>query len=299
VYGFTEADWSRVSIEKKDGRQVKSLDFEIAATNDQLIQVENKGGSTQDNRRKASSISNHRANIAEKKRAIAEMALGSTKPDVARYGTITVLDPREDGFVRCWLVDPEADKIPLQPRRFRILTRMAFLSRWISLVSPRSPLAAALATRARALAQITEPYELDSVPLVRGTGEPFEYRFIGTRAIHSTFFANKSKVTDGPAGGVVIELRRGMLAFVGIREELVDLAARQEFAEILSYEREAGIVRKSIECVFHDSRFRRLSLPPRLAESARGAGTYRSITVSGNLHYSRSGLVFGYLPLNR
>lgn len=300
IHGLTDADWTRLPA-MPDGQRIPSFDFQIhtAADSDSVVQLENKGTAVQDNRRKPSAVSNHKRNIANKKATLTKLPVDVVDPYPAslRYGTIAALDPREDGRVRCWLVDPDPERQTVSPRDFRLITRMAFLHRWLAWISPRSQLASALATRLQALRHIGDPFELDRVALVRGTGEPFEFPLFGARGIHTTFLANKSRVTDGPVGGMIIQLGSDLLVFLAIREELVNLAVRQDFSRVVSYEAPASTLNKTVECVFHESRFRALSLPEALINSATKSGHYVSFRLSGQLHYSRSGLVFGFLRL--
>ena len=153
------------------------------------IQVENKGSSVLDNRQRPHTILNHAASILEKKKNAAAVTL----PGV-RYGTITVIDPRPDGVVRCYLCDPEPELIFRTPREAKLLSRMRFLQGWISFQSPNSQLAAALASRLSALEHSSQLEEFDRVPLLRGNGNEFEVsRMFGNP---SPFFQTKSRIHD-------------------------------------------------------------------------------------------------------
>ena len=109
--------------------------------------------------------------------------------------------------------------------------------------------------------------------------------------------STKSKVTDGPAGGIVIQLSVEELLFLGIREELLSLAANQRFGAILNYKAVIGSVRKRVECTFSKTRFDDLRLPPRLEQLTTKKGGYYRFHLSGLLNYSPEGLVFGLLPI--
>jgi hypothetical protein len=299
IHGLTEADW--LLIPEQKGRNAKpSFDFQIASDGTQFVQVETKGSSVADNRDITDAVKAQKRRIDDKKANLAELAKKGEDPNPAslRYGTIAVVDGRRDGMIRCLLTDPPPDEIDDNPERLRLLTRMRFLRDLISFLSPRSAFASALATRVVSLEALKAPFELNGVPLLRGTGEEFEIEPYGIgNWRHSTFMASKSRVTDGPAGGVVIQLSARELFFLGIRENLLVLAAKQGFEELNRYEAEVVSIKKTVDCTFSAGRFRDLSLPPSIAESAQKLGGYTHFLLSGILHYSTEGMVFGVLPL--
>ena len=103
-------------------------------------------------------------------------------------------------------------------------------------------------------------------------------------------------MSDGPAGGVVISLESGDLFFLGIRESLLDDMARQSLKKIATYQTGRGSEQKSVECNFSEGSFRKLRIPLELKSRARQYGSYFYFRVSGWVHYSDSGVVFGVLP---
>ena len=298
IHDLTEADWGLLRP-KRGPKALPSFDFEIASDGQGFVQVENKGSSARDNRVKSPSVKQHRREIATKKRKLRVATRLRTDPYPAalRYGTITVVDGRSKGNVRCWLTDPPSTDAVNNPRRFRLLRRVKFLRDWISFISGTSQLAVALSTRAVDLDELENPFELDRVALRRGNNRKFSFGSMRTLGNHSTFFWTKSRVSDGPAGGVVLQLSSTEMFFAGIREDLVSLAAEQDFGRILEYRAEVGTLEKTVDCVFSESRFLKLSLPGSVRERAIRSGNYFSFDLDGVLHYSPAGLVFGVLRL--
>lgn len=307
IHGLTEADWVRLLVKKHPSNKklLPSFDFQASDSrclvqSDTFIQVETKGSAVEENRKKSSNVSMHKANIHNKKDKLANLPTNEQDPYPAavRYGTVTALDGNDSKLVQCWLVDPEPDDGDREPRRFKLLARMGFLSRWIGIVSPRSQLASALATRVNDLGKLSNPFELNGVPLLRGNGEPFDYPTTSPFSPHLTFFSNKTRVTDSPAGGIAVQVSPNVLAFLGIRQDLVNIAASQRFDDLLAYEAPAGTLNKSVEFVFHEKRFRTLQLPQAIVASATRSGAYKRFTIEGNTQYNRSGLVFGFFGLH-
>jgi hypothetical protein len=294
IHNLTEADW--LPIPEKGGRGASpTFDFQIASDGESFVQVETKGSSVADNRILSAAVKAQKRKIDAKKAKLTIRAKAGEDPYPAsiRYGTITAVDRRVAGNVRCWLTDPPSEKIDDDPKRFKLINRMRHLRNWISFISPRSALAAALSTRFADMEAMTNPFELDGVPLRRGNNEPFAFD-----TFDYAFPASKSRVVNGPAGGVVIQLSDECLFFLGIREDLLALATRQDFGRISYYKAEVGSVQKTVECTFSARRFSGLSLPDRLIESATQTGGYYRFLLNGSLHYSPEGLVFGTLPIS-
>ena len=294
IHDLTAADWDRIPI----GRY-SSFDYQIASDGKHVIQMEAKGSSAGDNSARTSSVSKHKASILKKKNDIAEREKLNAYPYPAdlRYGTITVMGESVDDPVKCLLVDPPADGDGTVAERFRLLQRMRCLRDWISFISPRSQLAAALQTRLVALERLPDPFLLDGVPLLKGNGKPFDFTPIGGMLRgHASFFTAKSKITDGPAGGVIVPLPNGNLFMLGIRETLLEQAAGQQVRRLADYKAEHGPMRKTVECVVTERALRELRLPPRVIEGASKYGGYYTFELVGQIQYSDTGVLFGVLP---
>jgi hypothetical protein len=298
IHGLTEADWA--AIEEFAGRSAPpTFDFELASNGEDFVQVENKGSSVEDNRIQNNAVKAQKRRIAKKKAKLQKLAETRDDPYPAsiRYGTITVVDRRRQGNVKCWLTDPPADQVTTEPRRFRLVQRMRFLRDWIAFVSETSQLAVAISTRLADIEALEDPFELDGVRLRRGSNAKFLFGRMRTRGNHSTFFWTKSRVLDDRSGGVVLQLSNSEMFFAGIREDFITLSAKQDFENILTYRANTGSLEKTVECVFSESRYESLSLPGSVHERARRSANYFSFDLDGVLHYSPAGLVFGVLRL--
>lgn len=290
---LTEADWALIP-ENSGPTAIPSLDFSFASDGRQLIEVETKGSTVHDNRMKPSAVHQHRSSIRRKKSGLERVETTSQMgPKPLRYGTIVALDGREDGILRCWLTDPPAEETLLLPRAVRLLRRLAFLESWLRLVHPRSDLAVAVTNRNAALRALQDPFQLDGVRLLMrdgrtfaGDGEFEELNFFGTR----------SRVVDGSAGGRVLVLNSKRLAFLGIRADLVELSYEQDFEHLLRWNFEPGSLEKTVEVVMTERQVKNSVLPSRIKDLASDRG-YARFELSGQLHYSPAGLVFGVLEI--
>jgi len=289
VHGMIEADWLPID----EGPKSRTFDFECGSNGTQIIQVEAKGCAVEDNSVKSTAVSGQKGDIEAKK-----ASLGKPPANVIRYGVITAIS-KSGQPLRAWLLDPTPDDPPKSPEDFQLLSRLHFL-RWIIwFVSPRSHLATALATRINALREQPDPYRLSGVKLFQADGKPFEFArvHVGTESF-SSFFSTRSRVTDGPAGGVVMPMAAGdALLFVGLREQLVDLAVGQSFREITAYRADRAVVKKTVECVVPKGEFRRMELRDQELPDFADRGSYVHFNLTGDLVYTVDGLIFGALPV--
>ena len=79
----------------------------------------------------------------------------------------------------------------------------------------------------------------------------------------------------------------------------MSLASEQEFERIAEYASEPESVQGNVECVVSKSRLESLRLPSSISVEAHEMERSVRFTLSGELHYSAFGLVFGILPVSR
>lgn len=284
IFGTHEADWLRIP----EGPANKTLDY-AASDGHAKLEVESKGSFVEDRTRKPPAVSRHKTDIARKKAA--------TTGTGVRVGTIASIDRQEGGRPMLWLVDPPPAHSERSPEDVQTLHRFDFITRMVSLISPRSPLAAALATRLADLQNIRDIRQLEGVPLMAGSGTElgFSTRF-GT--IHNSFFSVKSVVADGPAGGVLVRSSNDEMFFWGIRQDWIDIAVEQSFQRMREYRTVPATVSKTLTALLPAGRFTRYDFDEDWREVEKTGGYYR-FPLEGDLHYSAGGIVFGWLPIPR
>jgi hypothetical protein len=285
ILGTTEMDWEPIA----ESNLSKTLDYYAASDAEHRVELECKGTLVENRKLKCSAVSNLKKSIEGKKAA-------SPDSTALRLGTITALDKDSTGRPHTWILDPPASSSNRPPREARLLSRMLFLSRWISFVSPTSPVAAALSTRVADLESLSTLSMLDGIPLRDGRGKPFELSPLDPRQVHSRFFSTRSIVADGPVGGVVVPMRAAnRLFFLGIRQDLVEMATTQKQQAILGYQNTSAIIEKRVIGVFSRGRFQSYGFNTESSSvRPRGHG-YFEVHLSGPLHYTAGGLVFGWL----
>jgi hypothetical protein len=176
---------------------------------------------------------------------------------------------------------------------------MAYIADLVSFLGGGTAFASALHSRLAALDVLPEMTFLNRVPLMSGRREPFSMWPTRSGGLHAAFFASKSVVSDGPAGGQVFVADEHNLFFVGMRQDLLQYVAAQDFAAIHDYAFPATSLEKTVRCRVPVGRFRReffwqFAFPESIAKSRQA---YVEFSLSGHLHYCQSGLVIGVLPV--
>lgn len=287
IYELGEQDW--VSIDEHPGNNGwQTMDYEtylsIASTGTRFVQIEAKGRTVPDNTN-CQSMSDVVEDIKGKKDDTNNHSTDYLNGKCVRYGTITILDMLPKGILRCKLVDPFPKDIIVDPEYFRLITRMQFLYDWISFVAPRSQLTAALYTRIKDLKNIEKKSDLKNKILTRTNGKPFKI---------STLVNNKSHTTDGSAVGQVIPLSEKEYFFIGIDSELFTLAIEQNWDQILKYKYPHKTKSDmDVECVFSTKSREGYNFSSTIKFNEKKK--YYSIILPGRIHYSRGGLIFGWL----
>lgn len=278
TFGTSEMDWKPIPV-----KTTKDNDY-LGSNGKIKIDLEVKGSFVEDLSITPPTISNHKASIKEKKKA-----KGTAPSDTVRLGAIAAIG--KDGTPIVRLVDPPTEQVERSPLDQQLLNRMWFLSRWITLISPRSTLAIALRGRIEALQQLVQIEELNRVVLVTGTGERIDITPYQTGQ-RSRFFASKSVVTDGPTGGVICPSASGVF-FLGIMEDLLYLAVDQDFDAIRAFRRTPGTIFKTVRCRVPKSRKADyVEFQPRAEHDNE---QYFDVEASGKVYYTAGGLGFGWL----
>ena len=126
-------------------------------------------------------------------------------------------------------------------------------------------------------------------------GDLFDFSLNSLTDRNTSFFANKSKIVNGSGGGIVFKISEKTFFFLGIQEELLTIAANQNFELITKQKFEAKTQDDEVDCYFDIHNFKRLesdlpdSIKPVISKQ------YVRFNLKGQLHYSSSGIIFGIL----
>ena len=300
IHALHEADWDH--IPEHPGRKgFATFDFRHvvprASDGELLVQVEAKGSSVEDNTTLAPGVRVQKAKIDEKKATIRDREANGRYPYCAdlRYGIISALGRRQG--LRCLLVDPPSEG-GQDPRRYRLLARLRSIYEWVLFLSPRSQFASSFASRLAALFSARDPFEFTGLPLVRGTGEPFEVGRPAASRSEMGMFLNLCRIMDGSGVGTLLRLSATRLMFIGIRPEVYEMAATQNFETVMSYRGVGQSNVRQIECVLPRGRAREMGLLDVL-DRKEHKEDYVHFRASGLIHYSEGSVVFGTVKPER
>ncbi|NIR06608.1 MAG: hypothetical protein GTN82_14400 [Candidatus Aminicenantes bacterium] len=220
LYGLTEADWEIIPVKK-----YKDLDFEIAikgseiaSTGEEIIQVEAKGTIIEDYNI-SQSIVNAKKSIEEKK----ETQRTQYDNKNTLIGVIAGFPHENNLDAICRVLDPPPYEINEDPYKYKLLARLYFYWRQISLIS-KSHVLLALINRIQDIATLSDFRELSAQPLLNHRGEVFE------RPV--SLFFSRSIVGQDLGFGEVFPINKDEFFFYGFDSEIIDLLIKQDFKEI-------------------------------------------------------------------
>lgn len=279
IHCLHEADWKKIH-EQRGWNSNPTLDFEIASDGNRYIQVECKGSSIEDNRLKNSNVSNHKSNIEHKKENIPEF-------NNLCYGTISVLDNRQDTVAKCWLLEPPPFEIKMEPEKYRLLSRLYFYWNSLRFASPNSMLLSILINRIRVIEFLKDYKELSGLSLVNRNGDEME--------LHSNSFANKSVIEHNKIIGKVYPFNRASIFFMGFPQEIYENLISQDFNQILKYKYSSKIEKNTVTCRINKNYIEKYNIPSNLIFKKENYDDYIEFDLAAELNFTESGRVFGVL----
>jgi hypothetical protein len=297
IHNVTSLDWIALPERKGVPKGLKPMDYRNTFGSDgkQAIQLECKGSFLPEGDLKAKlpTVSNHASDIAEKKKRLDAMT--EPRPLIwradVRYGTITTFGKEGSADAHCWLLDPPSSS-DAKAADAQAICRLLNVTYWLRLIAPRSYLSTALANRAAAIASAESVDQFQYIPLMRGSGKSFEDQFEEVTSIgscSSKFFFQRSTVNDYPAGGTVVPMEDGSFLFVGVREDLLALAVRQDFDGLRKYNNAPGISKVIVHAVFSKGQAKESDI------EAESNSYYVHKELSGKLLATSGGLVIAFL----
>lgn len=217
IYELTEADWEKVET----GR-CKTLDFSIASTGARFVEVEAKASIVSDH--KKSHLWGQKDDIEKKK--VTQRQQGNSHTMI---GVIAAIPCDGSLGAKCYMLDPPPTEIRFDPVKYKLLARLYFYWRELSLVS-RCRFLEVLINRINSIQRSDDYESLDGLPLLNSRGEPHR--------LPDSLFETRSSVYGRSAFGEVLPLGDGQFFFYGFDTDTVEALIRQDFSELnaLSFE---------------------------------------------------------------
>ncbi|MDG5469353.1 hypothetical protein P9J64_13575 [Deltaproteobacteria bacterium IMCC39524] len=213
IHGLTEADWNIIPISK-----VKDLDYSISSDGNNIVEVECKGAFADP--KKKTYISDKKLDIENKKKVQRE----DIRNENLLYGVITSYDNSKE-LAHCRILDPVSDNEYDSPWKLRLLSRLNFYLRELSLIS-KSHFLIALSTKLQVLRLLgkEEIERTDNLPLSKPDGEPFPFPIS---------FEHKTRILDNSGFGDMHKVDENKYLFYGFRNEVVETLIKQNYSEIM------------------------------------------------------------------
>lgn len=294
IHGLTTADWKKIpTAPGRKGHPTFDFEIPIASTGANFIQAENKGSTITDNSQQNNSVQAHYSGIQGKKKYVRKEEQQRHIPIHQNlfYGTIGVLDNRENSIAKVWLVDPPAFGIEMEPKKYKLLARLRYYLDEFKNIGVKDKIIKALIKRIEEIENSSEYLKFDNVPL--------DYKY--PRAYH-LFMDGKmfAAVDNNEAFGriFIVELKQNVLPFlIAFPKALLRIIILQNFDSILNYEYSPDFISENVQVLMRlgDKDLVEQKLPVNLKFILNERKKYYESTYFGKVSHSTDGRIFGLL----
>ena len=301
LHNLHEADWE--FIPEKPGRGGHpTFDFIISSDGKKFIQVESKGSTVEDNTKKTG-LGGHIKSIDRKKKYLKEEEKKRKIPKHKNlaYGVIGVLDNRPNSIAKSWMLDPPAFQLQINPRKYKLISRLIFYWENLRGISSRSTILTALINRITTLQTIEDYQVLDRQSLLNSNGETIQIlagSFYTKSVIKGTNITIETGNSDNTIGKLYQMPEKNKLFYIGFLRDVFEMLIEQDFNRILNFKKPNKIVNERILCRVSEKQNERLQIPDRYLSERRNDGYYE-FQENGIMVYSQSGRVFGIIDLQK
>ena len=288
LHNLTEADWKRIpEVAGRIGHPTFDFDISIASDGNKFIQVENKGSAVENNIYKPSTVSHHYSSIKVKKECLRVQGNSNLF-----YGTIGVIDNLPENPAKVFLVDPPADFINLNPKKYKLLARLYYYLEEFHSIGVKRKIIEALSRRIQEISESPDFARFDNKPL------DYEYPVAYHLLMEGKMFA---AIDYNEAFGkfFIIESRNEVFPYLlAYPKALMKLILSQKFDDILSYQYDPAFIKEKVNIILRIGKsdvvnFEYIEkLGFRLDERR---GRYFEASYYCNVKHSKCGRLFGQL----
>lgn len=279
IFGLHQADWERIP----ETSSHRTLDFQIAANGEDFVMVEAKGTIVSSGN--LIHIARLKESIESKKNWQREHL---TTPS-SLFGVITGIPYQQSINAKCLLLDPPLTSDE-DPKKYQLLARLSFYTRLLSIISP-GQIVRDMQNRIRVLNKAKDYNEFDGLSLVDIYGKQ-----IIPPPENTSVTWNKT-VNKNRMVGHMFPISSSEFIYFAVDMDIYRLIIEQKFTDITKFV--STIDRDFIEDIILDeakvdiSDLNKYEIEYDPKRKIDGTNKV-SMSLSGSVHYNRSGLIFGF-----
>jgi hypothetical protein len=297
IHGLTQADWGKIpEAPGRAGHPTFDFEIPIASTGNNFIQAENKGSAVQDNSDQRGTVDNHYKGILRKKKYLRdeEAKLNIPIHDNLYYGTIGVLDNQTNSTAKVWLVDPPAFNIEMEPRKYRLVSRLTYYLEEFKEIGLRPKILEALENRIKEIISSKDYKTLDNNTIDENyPAKGIPYLYMGTSK-------NFASVDTNEAFGRVFLVERKQRTvpyLIAFPKALMRMIIKQNFEQILNYKYDPDFMRENVQVLMRftkgDMLERNISEVLKFTFNEKKRSS--EAVYFGKVNFSSDGKIFGVL----
>jgi len=297
LHGLTQADWKKIpEAPGRGGHPTFDFEIPIASTGSNFIQAENKGSAVQNNNDQSGTVDSHYKGILRKKKYLRdeETKLGIPLHTNLYYGTIGVLDNRPNSTARIWLVDPPAFNIEMEPRKYKLVSRLTYYLNEFKEIGLRSKILKLLEERINEIIKSNDFESLNNKSIDENfPAKGIPYLYMG---INNAF----ASVDTNEAFGRVflIERKQRIVPYlIAFPKALMRIIIKQNFEQILEYKYDPDFMKEKVQVLM---RFTKADMYERniseiLKFTFNEKKRFSEAIYYGKVNFTSDGKIFGIL----
>lgn len=297
IHGLTQADWEKIpEAPSRGGHPTFDFEIPIASTGSNFIQVENKGAAVQDNSGKTGTVRNKYKDILKKKEYLREEEekLNILIHNNLYYGTIGVLDNRTNSTAKVWLVDPPAFNIEMEPRKYKLVSRLTYYLEEFKEIGLRPKILESLENRINEIIGSKDYKALDNKSIDEN------YPAKGSFYLFMEGNNNLALVDTNEAFGRVFLIERKQRTvpyLIAFPKALMRIIIKQNFEQILNYKYEPDFMRENVQVLmrFTKSDMLERNISDVLKFTFNEKKRSSEAVYFGKVNFSSDGKIFGVL----
>lgn len=303
-FDLHEADWYGIpELSGRFGR--KTLDFDLAATVEYYVQIESKGTTFTKNKKVNDSKIYQKKNSIIKKKDSYKGNDNNDQDTLTKdvlIGVIAILDKRDDSNALNYIVDPPAFRVSMPPLKYKLLSRLSYYYSLLYEISSRSRIISLLANRIKVL------YELDNYQLLSGVsllssleeGDIIKPGMFNNRAVikNKRYQNNYDNYID-VIGNIYTDMNINGFVFSGVKLDIYEMVIKQDHERIVNFEKPRYQTSETVLLRIRKGDYIFSLYEGVIKESGRRrSDDYYEIELEGEFYYTKSGRVYGFIPIN-
>lgn len=301
IHGLTRADWTKIpEAPGRNGHPTFDFAISLASTGSNFIQAENKGSALKQNTDQGGTIAIHYKSILRKKKHLRskESEQEISQHQNLYYGTIGVVDNQPNSVAKVWLIDPPAFEVDMDPRKYKLISRLTYYLEEFKQLKLRPKILEALEVR------INEIYVSKNYSTFDNKSIDGNYPAKENPSMYMDTSNSFALVDTNEAFGRIFLIERKQRTvpyLIAFPKALIRIIIKQNFEQILDYKYEPDFMKESVQVLmrFSKSEMVEKNISKVLKFTFNEKKGLSEAIYFGRVNFTSDGKIFGVLDIEQ